>query len=552
MMRGRMLLVLLIALLSCSVPLKVFALDPTGQSITSDLWIGAVIDTEEKGPVEAVWQKGGEDTTERGDRVIWGHFYASPSDVSWGGSDNPELFVKIWFDVSGRVDVNYFHVSVPDIVVSSDYPYDGVIDEQSTATMNSRYIRQYYEDGQSYSGEQNEDGSSPSGYKQTGSPLGNSVTNNYNIGAIINTEEKGAINGQWHLGGQETTTRGDQVVWGHFYASPSDVSWGSANNPELFVKIWFDASGRVDVNFFHVSVPDIEVYSHYGDISSCDQSGTTITSDRYTRHEYTDPEQGCAVSAAASFSPILLADGAGGYQTLTWQYRINQGNPVSADLEGISLNMSFNDLYMQIDPANMTRTASVNGSLSGDVSGSVSLKVSDTLSSYGETTLVSSEELTLDMTMSAYGESLGILLDSNVDFSNPYEWVLERSDLDQLPVGTTFSPGEGSAYVSGAITISGDYSDYIPFSDSLSGGADTWTITDHVEQMVVSGKTYDNIVVVERKTEQPTLAGGAIEVLPFTITYWVAEGIGMIKGTGQYQVLGESLNIELVSTNLSQ
>ncbi|MBE9546774.1 MAG: hypothetical protein IMF10_04650, partial [Proteobacteria bacterium] len=85
-----------------------------GYMVTSDLWIRAVINTEEKGPIEAVWQKGGEDTTSRGDRVIWGHFYASPSDVTWGSQDNPDLFVKIWFDVSGRVDVNYFHVSVPE------------------------------------------------------------------------------------------------------------------------------------------------------------------------------------------------------------------------------------------------------------------------------------------------------------------------------------------------------------------------------------------------------------------------------------------------------
>jgi hypothetical protein len=75
-------------------------------------------------------------------------------------------------------------------------------------------------------------------------------------------------------------------VWGHFYASPSDVTWGSLNNPDLFVKIWFDAGGRIDVNYFHVSVPDIEVYSDYPDNGSYDQKGTTIMSDRYIRHEY--------------------------------------------------------------------------------------------------------------------------------------------------------------------------------------------------------------------------------------------------------------------------
>jgi hypothetical protein len=257
-----------------------------GNLVTSDLWIKAVINTVEKGPIEAVWQKGGEDTTSRGDRVIWGHFYASPSDVTWGSQNNPDLFVKIWFDVSGRVDVNFFHVSVPDIEVYSDYPHDGTPDEHGTTTMSRRYIRQYYENGQSNSDENYEDGNPPAGYLPTGDPSGYSTINDLKIGAIINTVEKGPVDAMWRLGGLDTTSRGDQVVWGHFYASPSDVTWGSENNPDLFVKIWFDVSGRVDVNFFHVSVPDIEVYSDLPDEGTYDQQGTTIMDNRYIRHEY--------------------------------------------------------------------------------------------------------------------------------------------------------------------------------------------------------------------------------------------------------------------------
>ncbi|MBN1548483.1 MAG: hypothetical protein JW902_17670 [Syntrophaceae bacterium] len=123
---------------------SVFALAPSGNQITSDLWIAAVIETVEKGPVEAVWQKGGEDTTTAGDRVIWGYFYASPTDVTWGSENNPDLYVKIWFDHGGRLDVNFFHVSVPDIEVYSDFPYDGTPDEHETATMTDRYVWQYY------------------------------------------------------------------------------------------------------------------------------------------------------------------------------------------------------------------------------------------------------------------------------------------------------------------------------------------------------------------------------------------------------------------------
>jgi hypothetical protein len=265
---------------------KTSANEILGNFVTSDLWIRAVINTVEKGPSDAFWQKGGEDTTSRGDTVIWGHFYASPTEVTWGSPNNPDLFIKIWFDVSGRIDVNFFHVSVPDIEVYSDYPYDGTTDQHGTTTMSRRYIRQYYEGGQSYSDENYEDGNPPSGYSPAGNPSGYSTINNLRIGSMINTVEKGPIDALWRLGGQDTTARGDQVVWGHFYASPSDVTWGSLDNPDLFVKIWFDVSGRVDVNFFHVSVPDIEVYSDLPSDVTYDQKGTTIMDNRYIRHEY--------------------------------------------------------------------------------------------------------------------------------------------------------------------------------------------------------------------------------------------------------------------------
>ena len=174
---------------------------------------------------------------------------------------------------------------MPDILVYSEYPYDGTPDEQGTTTTSRRYIRQYYEDGQNYSDENYEDGNPPCGYLPAGNPAGYSTINDLRIGAIINTVEKGAIDAVWRLGGQDTTARGDQVVWGHFYAGPNDVTWGSENNPDLFVKIWFDVSGRVDVNFFHVSVPDIETYSNFPDDGTYDQKGTTIMDNRYIRHE---------------------------------------------------------------------------------------------------------------------------------------------------------------------------------------------------------------------------------------------------------------------------
>ena len=94
-----------------------YSLTPQGVRVTPELKIAAVIHTQDKGSIEALWHYGGEDKTARGDKVIWGFFYADPQTVAWGSDSNPELYVKIWQDVSGRTDVNFFHVSVPDIEV---------------------------------------------------------------------------------------------------------------------------------------------------------------------------------------------------------------------------------------------------------------------------------------------------------------------------------------------------------------------------------------------------------------------------------------------------
>ncbi len=248
----------------------------------ADLQIRAFIHTEERGRIEAVWKEGGRDDTEGGHRVIWGHFYASPTDVTWGSEQNPDLFVKIWFDASGRVDVNFFHVSVPEIEVFS--AYEGMT-EHGMTTMTNRYIRQYYENGQSHMEEQEEDGLTPLGYSPAGDPSGYATVKDLKIGAVINTVD-GPSEGFWRKGGEDKTDAGHEVVWGYFYADPEKFRWASEQNPDLFVKIWFDTDGRVDVNFFHVSVPDIEVFSDLPTEGGYDQKGTTITDDRYVRHVY--------------------------------------------------------------------------------------------------------------------------------------------------------------------------------------------------------------------------------------------------------------------------
>ncbi len=353
---------------------------PLGTLVTNDLWIRAVINTEDKGPIEAVWKKGGESTNARGDRAIWGHFYASPNDESWGSANNPDLYVKIWYDVvEKRWDVNYFHVSVPDIEVYSQYPYGTAQQMRGVTTMNRRYIRQYYKGGYAAQDENYEDGLPATGYYQGNKPTANNTINSLSIGSTINTEEKGPVSGVWRLGGTDTTARGDQVVWGFFYANPGDVSWGNQDNPDLYVKIWFDVTGRIDVNFFHVSVPEIEAYSGYPWSGSYMQKGTTIMADRYILQQYqkvgsctysisptsvSSPASGssgsvdvttgsgCSWSAGSNVSWITVSSGSNG-----------KGNGKVA--YSVQANTSTNSRTGTMTIAGKTFTVTQNGSSSG-------------------------------------------------------------------------------------------------------------------------------------------------------------------------------------------
>ena len=257
-----------------------------GKTATAEdnLWMKVMIQTEDRGPIEAVWKQGGDSMTSQGDRVIWGYFYANPSDVSWGYEQNPDLFVKIWYDHSGRIDVNFFHVSVPDIEVYSAIREVDKVSPYSRSTMTKRYVRHTYKPKENVSEVEVANTAENSVLSVKDNPTRNPMPF-YNLGAgsLIQTDEKGAINGVFKLGGSGNTAAGDQVAWGFFYASPTDVNWGSSDNPDAYVKVWVDRNGRIDVNFFHVSVPDIKVSSGH---ERYEKQGLITMSQRYTRHEY--------------------------------------------------------------------------------------------------------------------------------------------------------------------------------------------------------------------------------------------------------------------------
>lgn len=107
------------------------------------------------------------------------------------------------------------------------------------------------------------------------------------IVAVVNTEEGKTrdVDTLWKEGGQTTNTDGNSVIWGYFYVNPDHVDWGNINNPELFVKIWIDQNGRIDVNYIHVSALDIVVMTRSVFSNNNDYPLTVVTTqNRYVQH----------------------------------------------------------------------------------------------------------------------------------------------------------------------------------------------------------------------------------------------------------------------------
>jgi len=264
---------------------------------------------------------------------------------------------------------------------------------------------------------------------------------------------------------------------------------------------------------------------------------------------------GAGAEGASSFYPFATRSANGASADAYWVYRVNNGQSISASQSGYSLNLQIQDLRLTIDNQAMTRTATFGAQLSGQASGSVSTSVVEQLASLDGSTKIQSQNLNLTTQLNAQGQTIDISLAIQSNYSTPTEWFLDREDLDQLGVGYTYDE-QGSIFadVGGSLRLSSSFfNQTIDIPSTRLSSPEHWEIVGYQDQITVQGITHQNIVVVERTTLIPNAdVAGTLATNPTKITFWVAKGLGMVKGEGQYTIMGQSLNIELVESNLIQ
>lgn len=269
-----------------------------------------------------------------------------------------------------------------------------------------------------------------------------------------------------------------------------------------------------------------------------------------------DPGTASYVAArSASFSPTTARDRATGSQdvALHWTYVVNDDQPISATLDGTTVTMTPGRLEVTIDPGALQRRGSLQATLaarSGGVgyTGNLSTTVGEDLALGGGRTLIRSQSVDSALSLAGGGESATLKLASTVGaFTPAYEWFPDRETLDQLPVGSVQTISSN-----GILNLRVDITDSAPIvaSNRPVTATDRWTVLEKLPTMTVRGRTYSNVLRLGRQTQLPDLSGTLTNV---TMNYWMARGVGMIRGQGNFGVLNvDDVVYELIDTNLAQ
>jgi len=93
--------------------------DTVGIEVDKDLFIRGIVPYFSN--LELEWKETARALTSGGDKVISGYLFASGLKQSWGSAANPEVYFKIWFSGTGVLNVNFFHMAVQNIDITTTF-----------------------------------------------------------------------------------------------------------------------------------------------------------------------------------------------------------------------------------------------------------------------------------------------------------------------------------------------------------------------------------------------------------------------------------------------
>lgn len=267
------------------------------------------------------------------------------------------------------------------------------------------------------------------------------------------------------------------------------------------------------------------------------------------------PESGQA-SERDSFYPIYLTNNRGKQIKLRWTYIINERRPLTVNESGVELTFHLSRLQVIVNPKMSRRSAVLTARISGRASGTATMQAIERLkvTEDGKIT-VTRQSLNVVANLLADGQSATVAVDLLARLIPPREIVLDRDDLDRYEIGHEFgNPVPIMVKVKGSVCAEAAGQRRCSPINQKGVSPEYWKIIDFVPTLTVGGRTYTDVVAVKSVAVVPGVnnvsGGGNASTDATETTYWLARGIGMIKGVGQYNFFGQPLEVELQATNI--
>jgi hypothetical protein len=255
---------------------------------------------------------------------------------------------------------------------------------------------------------------------------------------------------------------------------------------------------------------------------------------------------------SASFFPTAATgeDGKAAPE-IWWRLRVAAGAPVVISADGQPGSIDLDDVEVRIPAGAAQRTTKLAGTMTiGAASSRLREDIVETLAA-GSPVAISGEQVHQTQAVSSMGRRGTLDLTGIVTPSAPVRQIVDRTDLDRLPVGhvdvLTYT---SSTSITGTVTSNG--ASHPSSSQELDMVRETWTVAQQLPTMDVLGKTYARVVKMTRVFESTETVSGVKETT--TSTLWFAAGIGLVHGLAVYTDIPE-LNfapIDLFDTNLRQ
>src|SRR5262249_55055240 len=120
--------------------------------------------------------------------------------------------------------------------------------------------------------------------------------------------------------------------------------------------------------------------------------------------------------------------------------------------------------------------------------------------------------------------------------STPMAVFFDRSDLDALPVGHAEAQDPIQAPITGTTTVTTNGMQQMQTVEATLSLTQSWRILEKTGTFAVLGHTYDSVVKVQLDTSVAAGDGAGTAAVQQTSTYWLAKGIGLVRGEDATQI----------------